>query len=447
MPFSINDTDLRNVRYGGTAFVLGMPTIPLLIHLPVIYAEVIGLGLTSTGIALFVARFLDVVSDPLVGLWSDRSDGRWGRRKPLILLGGIVAAIATVYLLNPDSGVGHYYLTVWASVLYFGWTLIDIPYLAWGAELSHDYTGRTKITSVREAFMLTGILTAGAIPALAAVNGFGERQAVSLIGWVTIIIGAILFAFLLFGVQEPRRRPLHRREDPLRAIKGLSGNRPFQFLLCGWFINGLANGIPAVLFILYMKHVLEANELERGLLTLTYFIAGVLGIPVWVWLSKRLAKQKTWSIAMTLACISFAFVPLLGSGDIIQFFFITIITGITLGADLIIPPSMQADVAEFEYFRSRHDRTSLLFACWSMATKFALALSVLIAFLLLEAFDFTPSLLDAKSNIVALAVIYAALPIVFKLSSILIISLYPLTLHRQSLVRRRLVSLEARLER
>ena len=447
MPFSINDTDLRNVRYGGTAFVLGMPTIPLLIHLPVIYAEVIGLGLTSTGIALFVARFLDVVSDPLVGLWSDRSDGRWGRRKPLILLGGIVSAIATVYLLNPDSGVGHYYLTVWASVLYFGWTLINIPYLAWGAELSQDYTGRTKITSVREAFMLTGILTAGAVPALAAANGFGERHAVSLIGWVTIIIGAILFAFLLFGVQEPKRRPLHRREDPLRAIKGLSGNRPFQFLLCGWFINGLANGIPAVLFILYMKHVLEANELERGLLTLTYFIAGVLGIPVWVWLSKRLAKQKTWSIAMTLACISFAFVPLLGSGDIIQFFFITIITGITLGADLIIPPSMQADVAEFEYFRSRHDRTSLLFACWSMATKFALALSVLIAFLLLEAFDFTPSLLDAKSNIVALAVIYAALPIVFKLSSILIISLYPLTLHRQSLVRRRLVSLEARLER
>jgi Na+/melibiose symporter-like transporter len=295
--------------------------------------------------------------------------------------------------------------------------------------------------------MLTGILTAGAIPALAAANGFGERQAVSLIGWVTIIIGAILFAFLLFGVQEPKRRPLHRREDPLRAIKGLSGNRPFQFLLCGWFINGLANGIPAVLFILYMKHVLEANELERGLLTLTYFIAGVLGIPVWVWLSKRLDKQKTWSIAMTLACISFAFVPLLGSGDIIQFFFITIITGITLGADLIIPPSMQADVAEFEYFRSRHDRTSLLFACWSMATKFAIALSVLIAFLLLEAFDFTPSLLDAKSNIVALAVIYAGLPIVFKLSSILIISLYPLTLHRQSLVRRRLVSLEARLER
>ena len=154
--------------------------------------------MTSTGIALFAARLFDVVSDPLIGLWSDRSNGRWGRHKPLILLGGIIAAIATIYLLNPESGVSGYYLTIWASILYFGWTLINIPYLSWGAELSHDYSGRTNITSIREAFMLTGIMTAGAIPALAATSGFEERQAVALIGWVTIIVGAIVFTFLLF---------------------------------------------------------------------------------------------------------------------------------------------------------------------------------------------------------------------------------------------------------
>ena len=295
--------------------------------------------------------------------------------------------------------------------------------------------------------MLTGIMIAGAIPALAAANGFGERQAVTLIGWLTIFVGAILFAFLLFGVREPRRPLLHQKERPFRAIKGILGNQPFKLLLCGWFINSISNGIPTVLFILYMKHVLEANVLERGLLTFTYFIAGVLGIPFWMWLSRRLAKQKTWSIAMTLACISFAFVPLLNQGDILQFFVITILTGITLGADLIIPPSMQADVAEFEYFRSRHDRTSLLFAFWSMTTKLALAFSVLIAFPLLEVFDFTPILSDSKNNIVALSVIYAALPIVLKLLAILIISVYPLTSDRQLIVRRRLASLESRQER
>ena len=48
-----------------------------------------------------------------------RSDGRWGRHKPLILLGGIIAAIATIYLLNPDRGVGVFYITICASILYF----------------------------------------------------------------------------------------------------------------------------------------------------------------------------------------------------------------------------------------------------------------------------------------------------------------------------------------
>ena len=82
---------------------------------------------------------------------------------------------------------------------------------------------------------------------------------------------------------------------------------------------------------------------------------------------------------------------------------------------------MQADVAEYEYYRSRHDCTSLLFAFWSMSTKLALALSVLIAFPLLEILNFTPDLSDNKNNLLALAVIYAAVPIVCKIITILII--------------------------
>ena len=192
---------------------------------------------------------------------SDRSNSRWGRRKPFIFVGAIIAALATIYLLDPNDGVDFIYLTAWGSILYFGWTLINIPYLAWGADLSHDYNERTNITSIREAFMLLGILIAGAIPALAATIGWGEREALSFIGWVAILLGIVVFTFLLRGVHEPNRPLLHRNEKPLHAIRGLLNNRPFLFLLSAWFVNGLANGIPAVLFILYMKHVLQTLSL------------------------------------------------------------------------------------------------------------------------------------------------------------------------------------------
>lgn len=441
---SIGGETWRNLRYGAAAFALGMPTIPLLVHLPAIYAAELGIGLTATGVALFIARIFDVVSDPLIGVASDRLDTRWGRRKPIILAGGFIGALGTVLLLNPGSGIGAAYLAIWASVLYLGWTMINIPYLAWGAALSPDYFGRTRITSIREGFMLGGIVAAGAIPAVAAALGFGERQALALIGWGVVGVGAILFAVLLIGVDEPPPPPSHRTEPPWPALKGVFANKPFRLLVGGWFVNSLANGIPAALFILFMTFVLEADELQRGILTFVYFVAGVVGIPFWLWLSGRIGKHITWCVSMGIACIAFAFVPFLGAGDIIAFFVITLVTGMTLGADLAIPPSMQADVAEYEILRSRRDRTGLLFSIWSMTTKFAVAFSVLIALPTLEVLGFRTEADGGPQNLLALSVIYAGVPVVLKITSIAIIWHHPLTAEKQRVVMRRLSVLEAR---
>jgi len=439
----------RNICYGAPALALGMPTLPLLIHLPAIYAEQVGLGLTVTGIAIFIARLFDIITDPVIGILSDQTDSytqkKWGRRKPLILLGGVFGVFGTIFLLNPGTEASAFYLTIWATILYLGWTMISIPYLAWGAELSNKYNERTRITSVRECFMLAGIMLAGTIPAIASTYGYDEQQSMSLIGWIMIGFGSILFALLLIKVKEPTIPKTHKKEKPTSAIRGIYGNRSFRLLLAGWTINGIANGIPAALFILYLKYVLKADGLERGLLTFAYFLAAFLGIPLWLQLSKYYEKHKVWIMAMVLACAAFAFIPWLGHGDTFPFLVITLITGVTLGADMILPPSMQADVAEYELFRTGHDRTGLLFAFWSMATKLALALSILIAFPLLEVFGFSVSSEENSNNIRALSVIYSIVPVVLKLISILIIWHHPLTAIRQSVIKRQILRLERRM--
>ncbi len=436
------------LRYGFPALVLGMPTLPLLIHLPILYAEKIGLGLSATGIAIFVARLIDIFTDPLIGSLSDQTDTlaqrKWGRRKPIILIGGILGILGTIFLLNPATDVGSIYLALWATILYLGWTMINIPYLAWGAALSDSYNERTKITSFREGFMLAGIMLAGAIPALSSTRGINEQQSMALIGWIMICLGVPLFTVLLTSVKEPPVSQLHQTEKPFSAIMGIRANTPFVSLLVGWIINGIANGIPAALFILYLKHVLGANELERGLLTLCYFLAAVTGVPIWLWLSQHIDKHKIWSWAMGLSCLTFAWVPLLENGDITVFFIITILTGITLGADMILPPSMQADIAEFELVRSGHDRTGLLFSFWSMATKLALALSILIAFPLLEVFGFSTNKPQIENNLTALSLMYSIVPVALKIISILIISRHPLNAAKQNIIRRQIIRLEKR---
>ena len=185
-----------------------MPTIPLLIHLPPVYAEDLGLGLTVTGAALFTARLLDVITDPIIGAVSDRLKGPFGRRKPLIALGAIVGAAGVLLLLNPLEDPGALYLAVWTSVLYLGWTLINIPYLAWGADLHTVYDKKARLTGLRESFMLVGILVAGVIPAAAFfATEAGSISALAITGWGEWLV----FPLLLLTVAEPAPRPCGTR--------------------------------------------------------------------------------------------------------------------------------------------------------------------------------------------------------------------------------------------
>ncbi|MGZ9035354.1 MAG: MFS transporter, partial [Rhodospirillales bacterium] len=80
--------------YALPAFALAMPTIPAYVYLPTFYAETLGLGLAAVGAVLLVARGLDVLTDPLIGIASDRLPTRWGRRKPWIVAGALLAAVA-----------------------------------------------------------------------------------------------------------------------------------------------------------------------------------------------------------------------------------------------------------------------------------------------------------------------------------------------------------------
>ena len=124
---------------------------------------------------------------------------------------------------------------------------------------------------------------------------------------------------------------------------------------------------------------------------------------------------------MILACLAFVSVPVLGEGDKIAFGIICIITGLALGADLSLPPAIQADVIEYELFRSGKDCSGSLFAIWSITTKLALAMSVVLAYPTLETLGFSPKLSNKENNLLALIVVYAIVPVGLKLGAIALV--------------------------
>ena len=435
--------------YAAPAFALAMPTIPAFVYLPALYAE--SLGLAAAGLVLLGARIVDVISDPLIGVLSDRHETRWGHRKPWILAGALLAGFALVRLFQPPSDVTTSYLLIWAVILYLGWTLIAVPYTAWGAELSDDYHQRSRITGAREGLTLVGILAAGAVPAVAAGMGWTESEGLAAVSWLAIIVGAPAIAILLWRVPERRIRVAATARAPMnwqttkQAIGILNNNKPFVRLLTAWFINGMANGIPAALFLLYLEYGLQADAGQRSTLILAYFLSGVLSIPLWLAISKRIGKHRTWCSAMMLTCAAFVWVPFLSPGDITFFAIICVVTGMGLGADLSLPPALQADVIDFDRLRSGQARAGLFFALWSMSTKMALALAVGITFPLLEFLGFSTDQDNTLTALRSLAVIYAGIPVVLKFMAIALIWSFPITRERQELIQRRLERRKQRL--
>jgi Na+/melibiose symporter-like transporter len=412
--------------YGLPALALAIPTVPAQVLLPSYYAGPLGLGLTATGLAIFVARFVDVLSDPLIGHFSDHS----GRRKPFIAIGAVFAAFALLALFAPPQGIGPFYLGCWYALLYVGWSTVMVPYAAWGAELSGDYRERSTIASWREGLGLLGISLATTLPALLQWRGYGQDTAMLVTAIVAIVLGAPALIMMLAWVPEIRTVGVAPAGNLLIAFRAAAANAPFRRLLSAWFINGIANGLPAGLFPLFITSHLRATDVELGLVLLIYFTAAVLGLPLWLWLLSRVDKHRLWCLAMLTAVVAFAFVPFLPPGAVAAFAGICVVTGLALGADLSLPPAIQADVVDWDRLQHGTDRAGLFFALSTMSGKLSAALAVGVAFPLLAYLGVDPA--NPAQGSFALAVIYAWVPCVFKAIAVGMMWRFPINRARQA---------------
>ena len=431
----------RLLAYGLPGLPLAGLGVPLFIFLPAFYAQNRGLSLEAVGFALLLARLWDALSDPLVGMLSDRTRTRFGRRKPWLFAGIPITCLAVYMLFVPPEGADTLHLFGWSMLLYLGWTMVQLPYAAWGAELTSAYHERSRITAFREGMLVLGTLLAAGMPAIISAAGGGEDTGTVLTVLAFFLIVALPVSIILAAAIMPER-PLAATRQHFSAnwrtgTALLLGNKPFLRLILAYLLNGLANGLAATLFVLFVDKGLGIPEKTDGLL-LIYFLAGILSIPAWLAVSHRAGKHRTWIAAMLVNSAIFVLVPFLGPGDYFAFLIICIGTGFCLGADLVLPPSMQADVVDVDTAEGGGSRAGIYFALWGMATKLALALAVGIAFPVLDAAGFDANGSNDTSALLTLALLYGAAPVVLKLVAIAIMHGFPLTEARQADLHRRI---------
>ena len=432
----------RLAAYALPGVPLAALTLPVYIYLPAYYAENLGLGFSLVGGLLLAARLFDVVTDPIVGALSDRWHSRWGRRRPWLVAGLPLMLVAMFQLFLPPADAGPAHLLGWTLALYLGWTIVLLPYAAWGAELSTDYNERSRIVGAREACIVVGTVLAAALPSVlplfaADISGDARAESLAAIAWFCLFALPLAVGTALLFVPEPAPS-LAGRVALLPGLRLIAANAPFRRLLVAYLLNGAANAMTATLFLLFVSHVLQLPE-QAGSLLLAYFLSGIVSVPIWVSISYRLGKAPAWAAGLALTSVLFLAVPFLGPGDFWPFLAVCVATGLCLGADLALPGSMQADVVDLDTLHAGSQRTGLFFALWGMATKLALALAVGVAFPVLDLVGFDAKAVTDDARL-GLSLLYGAAPIAIKLSAIALLWRYPIDAARQAQLRAELAS-------
>lgn len=398
--------------YGLLGWPLAMVMLPVYVQLPNFYAAQLGLSLGLTGAVFFAARLIDTVQDPWIGHWLDRSQ----HRPRLLILAALTLTAALAALLIPPALTGGW-LAVWLALFlaltYTAHSIVNIAYQAWGARISDDLATRTRVAAWREGMGLGGVVLASVLPTVLA-SYLGMAAALQVLALVfAACLWPALWGLLRFAPQVSWQASVDQDwRTPLR-------NPRFLRLACVFVLNALAVSIPATLALFFIGDRLGLAD-KAGFFLAIYFVAGAAGLPVWTWLAARMGKVAAWRCGMVMACLAFVWAIFLPPGAALAYALVCLLSGLALGADLALPPSLLADVIP----ESERDRTAAYFGLWSLLAKLALALSGLALPLL--------ALTGYRAGLPAgleLALVYAGLPCLLKITAFLLLGRVAKGLH------------------
>ena len=438
-----DQSDLKRsilLLYSSVGLPLAIIGYPIAIWIPPRYADSeLGLTLPIIGTILIFARLSDVITDPLIGNLSDNQPTRWGRRKPWILLGVPVMCLGIYNLFMPPEGAGIGRLLVWISVMYLGGTLINVPYGAWGAELSPVYHQRSRVTAVRELFLLVGLILAALIPVI--VNELwapGVDRYLTVMAWtIILILPASVFILLRFVPEPP---VVHHTKVSIReGAVAMWANGPMRIVLIILFAVTTAEAFRNALTYFFMRDYIGFDVANASRLYATYFFVAVLSVPGWLWMGRRIGKHRAFTIAIVGVTLVSFLTYALRPGDTVAYVALFMTKGLCYGAVQFLPLAMLADVVDVDSIRTRGgERAGSFFALAGMTSKLSIAIGTGISYNIAGLLGYDASgVADANTNeaLRAMAFQYSIMPGAAYLPAIWLTWVYPLTPERQARLR------------
>ncbi|MFZ4603040.1 MAG: MFS transporter [Caulobacterales bacterium] len=380
--------------------------MPVVVYLPNYYATDLGVSLGAIGMAFGIVRLFDLWLDPSLGFLIDKTNTRFGRFKPWLVVGMPIAVLAVWMLFMAPPGIDGSYILFWLILGFLGQSMASMAHVAWAARVAPEYGERTRVFGWWQAFTVLGMLVVLAMPPLMKI-GFGLDYAsgVRAMGWFVVLTLPAAILVALLAIREPAAAP-NSSASNWRHFLALLRRPSVLRLLAADILIGTGPVIAGTLFFFYFEAIRGWDRSEAGLLLLLYFLGALIGAPLWTGLGRKIGKHRALAMAAVAYAIAQASVLIAPPGLVWAIVAMTL-AGVPYSAGPILLRAMMADLADEERLQSGVDRNGLLFGMLSGAVKIGSAFAVFASATALEVLGFQAGLAD-ENDPLALAALAAA---------------------------------------
>ena len=341
--------------FGQIADIVAYQSFILLIF--TFYATVVGIPVPFITVGFIIWSFWNMVNDPLLGYFSDRTHTKYGRRRPWIMVAFIPLSVIMVFLFTPPFPIGipnqignFVYFLIIIIVFEFFYTMYSLNVTSMFPEVFLSEKERTQGNNIRAVYTILGLIVAFLLPGLIIPDFtlavyLPQYQIFGVIAGIVVAIAVIIL--LKFGPKERKefQKDYEKAFSLSKSIAYCLKSKSFRWYiiaeLCNWFVYGM---LPMIV-PLYAKFVLGVIGFGTSLLLgLTFISAALFMTILWKPLVRKLGNKKSWIISMTIWGASL--VPLMFIWNFVQGIIVFFLIGVGLSGSLYIIDLVVADIID-----------------------------------------------------------------------------------------------------
>lgn len=374
--------------FAGAVLPSALLAIPLSAYLPPLYATQVGLSLGTIGLIFMAARIFDVLIDPFMGMLTDNTRSRFGRRRPWIIVSAPLLMVSGWALFFPPENATALWLILALFAVTLANTILGITHAAWSADVAVGYDDRSRVQGILLMATIAGTLAAMVLPAL--LEGGAENPVTlraQIIGWLIVGATPIVIAAASWAGRDPAvtQDPgeVKIRENPFAVVVGAIRREPFLGRLLGAdLLQGLAGGVLGGMSIFYAAA--KGISDRTSLLILCFYLSGVIFVPLWIRVSKTFGKARTigWSSVLSIGLILMVALVPEGRVDLACAAFAAF--GSTMGVWIFLMKSIVSDLVHEEEVETGRPRAGTMFALFILTQKLGGALAIGVTYIMLD---------------------------------------------------------------